>query len=58
MCFSRFKDQTNLQYSSMLFFDDEPRNLRDISQLGVKCVYVEDGMNMNLLHDAFNLFKK
>ncbi|XP_021943147.1 magnesium-dependent phosphatase 1 [Folsomia candida] len=55
--FKRFKDQTMVPYSSMLFFDDEDRNIHDVSNLGVKCVLVQHGMNMKLLHEALNLFK-
>ena len=36
----------------MVFFDDEPRNIRDVSSLGVKCVHVPKGINEKLVDDA------
>jgi len=32
----------------MLFFDDDYRNIRDVSGLGVLCVHVKDGLSLNL----------
>ena len=31
----------------MLFFDDEMRNIRDISTLGVTCVHVDEDVGLN-----------
>lgn len=39
--FMRLHKNSGYQYSEMLFFDDEPRNIRDISKLGVECVLVD-----------------
>jgi magnesium-dependent phosphatase 1 len=33
--FTHFHEATGIAYKDMLFFDDEERNVRDISQLGV-----------------------
>jgi hypothetical protein len=29
----------------MIFFDDEPRNIHEVSTLGVNCVLVPQGLN-------------
>eukprot|EP00794_Sanderia_malayensis_P012689 gene12690-13991_t len=43
--FSKFKTTTGFAYVDMIFFDDEIRNINDISKLGVTCIHVEDGLN-------------
>ncbi|CAL8136534.1 unnamed protein product [Orchesella dallaii] len=55
--FSRFQKATGLPYSSMMFFDDEERNIRDLSKEGVHCVFVRKGVTMKLLKDALQEFK-
>lgn len=49
---------TGFNYEDMLFFDDEHRNIRDLTKLNVKCVLVENGMNMKVLEEGLNQFKK
>lgn len=39
--FNRLKKQSAFEMSEMLFFDDEPRNIRDLRQLGVESVLVD-----------------
>lgn len=56
-CF-RIKKQSGAEFSEMIFFDDEHRNIRDIETLGVLCVLVENGMNMNVLEDALKRYRK
>jgi hypothetical protein len=34
----------------MMFFDDEYRNIEEVSRLGVVAVFVEDGINRPLLN--------
>lgn len=41
----------------MLFFDDEPRNIIDMEKEGVKCVLVEDGVNLQLVKDSIQKFQ-
>ena len=46
---SRFKKDSGISFDDMLFFDDEMRNVRDVSKLGVTAVYVSgSGMTMKL----------
>ena len=50
--FSSLTNDSGLEYSEMLFFDDEQRNIREVSELGVTCIFVPDGMNWELFHSA------
>ncbi|XP_078062511.1 magnesium-dependent phosphatase 1, partial [Mustelus asterias] len=54
--FGRLKQQTGLQYSEMIFFDDERRNIVDVGKLGVLCIHVPDGMTMSLLKEGLERF--
>jgi magnesium-dependent phosphatase 1 len=47
--FRSLREKTGLKYSDMIFFDDEYRNIEEVSQLGVVAVFVEDGMHLRLL---------
>lgn len=47
--FRQLRAETGKDYRQMVFFDDEMRNVREVSQLGVKSVLVEDGISMNLV---------
>lgn len=42
----------------MIFFDDEERNIRDLSKVGVHCVFVKKGVDMKLVKDALLEFPK
>ena len=39
--FHRLRDQSGAQFDEMIFFDDEERNIIDVSELGVYCVLVD-----------------
>lgn len=51
--FTSLKKLSTFQYSEMLFFDDEPRNIRDIKQLGVESVLIDSevGVTKKLIED-------
>ena len=49
---------TNLRPESMLFFDDEMRNIVECAELGVTCVHVETGMSMQLLEQGLEAFRR
>jgi len=40
----------------MLFFDDEQRNIVELSEKGVTCVYVENGVNMKVVDKGLTKF--
>uniref|UniRef100_A0A1B6DN34 Magnesium-dependent phosphatase 1 n=1 Tax=Clastoptera arizonana TaxID=38151 RepID=A0A1B6DN34_9HEMI len=54
--FSRFQSLSNIKYEDMLFFDDEMRNIHDISRLGVTCILVENGTSMSVLKEGLTNF--
>ncbi|MGC9342223.1 MAG: magnesium-dependent phosphatase-1 [Bacteroidales bacterium] len=37
--------KTRIPYEKMIFFDDEPRNIHEVSKLGVNCVLVPEGLS-------------
>lgn len=38
----------------MVFFDDEHRNIRDLTKHGVKSFLVDHGVTMKLVNDVIN----
>ncbi|XP_067940480.1 magnesium-dependent phosphatase 1-like [Watersipora subatra] len=54
--FDRLKKQSGTNFNDMLFFDDEPRNISDTSELGVHAVLVERGINWKVVNDALDQF--
>jgi len=56
--FERIQKKTGVAYSDMLFFDDEQPNITAVSKLGVTCVLVKNGMNLQLLEEGLKRFAK
>ncbi|XP_075527136.1 magnesium-dependent phosphatase 1-like isoform X6 [Dermacentor variabilis] len=54
--FTKFAQRTGFSYKHMLFFDDEMRNITDVSKLGVTCVHVKDGMSQEVLDEGLRRF--
>lgn len=50
------RQSSGVELEAMLFFDDEKRNLYDLRPLGVKCVFVPDGLNDTLFREGLGLF--
>jgi len=42
--FSKIKHYFGIDYSDMVFFDDEHRNIHEVGKLGVEAVFVEEGL--------------
>lgn len=42
--FRALQKKTKVAFEDMLFFDDDPANIRDVSGLGVHCVLTPDGV--------------
>lgn len=40
--------RTGIPFEKMIFFDDEPRNIHEVSALGVNCVLVPQGLSYEL----------
>jgi magnesium-dependent phosphatase 1 len=55
--FASLREQSGFAYDEMLFFDDEMRNIRDVSQLGVDCVHVSEGVNQPLFRHSMRAFQ-
>ena len=57
--FATFHEKTKIPYEDMLFFDDEERNIRDLSKIGVTCHYItSNGMTWDDLHKGLESHKK
>ncbi|KAJ7313163.1 hypothetical protein JRQ81_004437 [Phrynocephalus forsythii] len=56
--FQRLSQESGIPLSQMLFFDDENRNIYDVSKLGVTCILVPSGMNLSLLNHGLEAFAR
>lgn len=45
---------SGIPFSDMVFFDDEMRNIHDSSSLGIKSVYIDDGIKLNHVTEFLN----
>mmetsp|Transcript_25269 Transcript_25269/g.28100 ORF Transcript_25269/g.28100 Transcript_25269/m.28100 type:complete len:175 (-) Transcript_25269:82-606(-) len=43
--FKELAKDSGVEYKDMIFFDDEERNIRQVSKLGVTCVFIPNGVN-------------
>jgi len=56
--FSTFHKKTKVPYEDMLFFDDEERNIRDLSKIGVTCHFITNGITWKDLNQGLETHKK
>ncbi|CAM8882595.1 unnamed protein product [Rhodiola kirilowii] len=56
--FNKIHQRTGVPYSSMLFFDDEDRNIQAVSKMGVTSVLVGNGINLGALREGLNKFSQ
>ncbi|KAM4628728.1 magnesium-dependent phosphatase 1-like [Polymixia lowei] len=54
--FKKLQGDSGFQYTDMMFFDDEQRNISDISRLGVHCVLVPNGVTLRLVNEELMCF--
>ncbi|XP_021680329.2 uncharacterized protein LOC110664778 [Hevea brasiliensis] len=54
--FQRIHRRTGLPFSSMLFFDDEDRNIEATSKFGVTSILVGNGVNLGALRQGLSEF--
>ena len=47
--FNNIRKNSGTDFPAMVFFDDEHRNIADVSQLGVECVLVNNGINRKIV---------
>lgn len=50
------KEYPNIEYSEMMFFDNQMNNIKDVSKLGVHCVFCPDGITENIWRDGLESF--
>ena len=60
ICFMHFriKTKSGVEFSEMLFFDDEHRNKHDLDTIGVHTVIVNDGITQKLVKQGLEEFCK
>ncbi|KAK2155477.1 hypothetical protein LSH36_239g03014 [Paralvinella palmiformis] len=56
--FRNLRRKSGIHYEDMLFFDDSYVNIRMVSELGVVCVYVRQGMTLDLLREGLEKFAR
>ena len=56
--FSSLKAASGIAFENMLFFDDEQRNIREVSRLGVTCVSVDHGMTLELFETGLRRYRE
>ncbi|XP_056305337.1 magnesium-dependent phosphatase 1 [Danio aesculapii] len=56
--FKRLKADSGVQFSDMMFFDDEDRNIVEVGRLGVTCVLVFNAITCDLVNKALEQFSK
>lgn len=54
--FEALRDKTDLPFDSMLFFDDDPSNIYDVSRLGVTCILTPDGVTRDAFQEGLTKF--
>ncbi|XP_042857805.1 magnesium-dependent phosphatase 1-like [Penaeus japonicus] len=56
--FERIKAKSRIEFSEMLFFDDEERNKRDLDRIGVLMILIEDGVTKKVIKEGLKEFAK
>ncbi len=53
--FKQLQKSTGLPFVNMVFFDDEMRNIKEVGGIGVNAIYVDEGVNSQIVKDALDL---
>ncbi|EXC35459.1 Magnesium-dependent phosphatase 1 [Morus notabilis] len=56
--FQKIHRKTGIPFTSMLFFDDEDRNIQAVSKMGVTSILVENGVNLGALRQGLAEFSQ
>ncbi|KAI8554803.1 hypothetical protein RHMOL_Rhmol05G0125600 [Rhododendron molle] len=56
--FQRINRRTGVPYNSMLFFDDEDRNIEAVSKMGVTSILVGNGVNLGAFRQGLMEFSQ
>ena len=54
--FAALTRESGVEYHKMLFFDDEHRNIDEVSRLGVTCTYVTSGLSRQVFEIGLEEF--
>ena len=54
--FHKIRKASDVRYENMIFFDDEARNIHDVSALGVLSMHTRKGVNHGLLDRALKTY--
>ncbi|KAG8469765.1 hypothetical protein KFE25_006220 [Diacronema lutheri] len=54
--FKQLQQKTAVPFTQMLFFDDDPSNIRDVSRLGVTCILTPQGMTAEKYDEGIRAF--
>ncbi|XP_050209037.1 uncharacterized protein LOC126659744 [Mercurialis annua] len=56
--FQKIHTRTSVPFNSMLFFDDEDRNIQTVSKMGVTSIRVGNGVNLGALRQGLTKFSQ
>ncbi|CAE7413837.1 MDP1 [Symbiodinium natans] len=56
--FRRLAAKTGVAFEDMLFFDDDPSNIQDVSQLGVTCIETPEGVTAEAWEEGLKQHSK
>lgn len=56
--FQQLSKKLKVDYQDMLFFDDELRNIHQVSQMGVVSIHCEDGLSLAALEQGLNRWRQ
>ncbi|CAL1370406.1 unnamed protein product [Linum trigynum] len=56
--FQKIHSRTSVPFNSMLFFDDEDRNINTVSKMGVTSILVGNGVNLGALKEGLTRFSQ
>lgn len=56
--FKNLRNSSGEEFSNMLFFDDERRNIIEVGNLGVTSVYVEKGLSCKVFEEGVKKWQK
>ncbi|KAF7988503.1 hypothetical protein HCN44_001076 [Aphidius gifuensis] len=54
--FKKIKNASGVNYEDMIFFDDENRNIRDLTEVGVLSILVKDGVDNGVVKNALDKY--
>lgn len=54
--FAKIQKASGIDYKNMMFFDDEHRNIVDVSKVSVACIFVQNGVTRALVKNALKDF--